>query len=230
MFCQLYYIPFFLETVKNLSPTMAGVGLLPITCALLPVSIIVGSLITKFGRFRWAIWSGWVITVGATGLLILLDVNRPALIWIHMFILVGLGHGLILMSLNFCIQALVDGKDVGYAAAMYTFLRTFGMCIGVAIGGTVFQNRLSVHLEKANLPVEVARSATAFVSTLKQIPPSAQKTAFVLAYSLSFRDLFQVLTGIAGLGAILSLCIKKASMDKYLESDHVMRESNKSEV
>ena len=40
------------------------------------------------------------------------------------------------MSLNFSIQA------IAYAAAMYTFTRTFGICIGVAVGGSVFQNEL----------------------------------------------------------------------------------------
>jgi hypothetical protein len=224
LFCELYYIPLFLETIKNLSPTLAGVGMMPITCALVPVSVIVGALITRLGRFRWAIWTGWTFTITATGLLILLDQKITTASWVVLFVFVGLGHGLVLMSLNFCIQALADTRDVGYAAAMYTFLRTFGMCIGVAIGGTVFQNRLAAHLAQLKLPTEVAKNAEAFVSTLKSLPlQSSQRMAFTLAYSSSFKNMFEVLVGIASLGGILSLFIGHASMDKPLESEHVFK-------
>jgi Major Facilitator Superfamily len=231
LFCELYYIPLFLETVKNLSPTLAGVGMIPITCALVPVSVIVGAMITRLGRFRWAIWTGWAFTITATGLLILLDQKIKTASWVILFIFVGLGHGLVLMSLNFCIQALADSRDVGYAAAMYTFLRTFGMCIGVAIGGTVFQNRLASHLADLKLPTEVAKNAEAFVSTLKSLPlQSTQRMAYTAAYGSSFKNMFEVLVGIASLGGILSLFIGHASMDKPLDSEHVFKRNETTKI
>jgi hypothetical protein len=223
IFCELYYIPLFLEAVKNLSPTLAGVSMMPITVALVPVRVIVGALITRSGHFRWAIWSGWSVTIAATSLLTLLDQRTKTGVWVVLFILVGLGHGLVLMSLNFCTQALAESRDVGYAAAMYTFLRTFGMCVGVAIGGTVFQNRMKAHLTEMNLPLEVATNTDAFVTTLKRLPAaSSQRIAFTLAYSLSFRNLIEALAGIAVLGGLLSLLIGHASMDRPLDSEHIL--------
>ena len=173
----------------------------------------------KFGHFRWAVWSGWVITTIGTGLLILLDADLKAYGWVLIFIVVGLGHGLVLMSLNVAIQAMAEVKYVADAAVMYTFTRTFGMCIGVAIGGTVFQNRLSTHLSDRQLPTAVAKNAEGFSETLKALSrSSAEYKAYVSAYSEGFQNVFQVLTAIAGLAGLLSLLIKRHTMYKDLGS------------
>ena len=229
MFCELYYIPFYFESVKDYSPTITGVAMIPLTGAMLPISVLIGRLMTKFGRYRWAIWLGWAITIAGTGLLILLDVDTRVYAWVLIFIVVGLGHGLILMSLNFSVQAMADTRDVAYAAAMYTFTRTFGMCIGVAVGGTVFQNELRKHLSELHLPTKVANDAEGFVTTLKALPhASVQYQANVLAYVNSFKTVFEVLTAIAGLAALLSLFIKEYTMDKGLDSEHVLRQAKES--
>ena len=224
MFCELYYIPFYLESVKNYSPTITGVALIPITGALLPVSVVIGRLLTRFGRFRWAIWLGWAVIITGTGFLILLDVNIAVHAWVLIFVVVGVGHGLILMSLNFSVQAMASTRNVAYAAAMYTFTRTFGMCLGVAVGGAVFQNELKKRLGDSHLQTSVANDAEGFIASLKTFPQSSPEyQSYILAYADSFQTVFVVLTAIAGLGGLLNLFIKEYTMDKELDSEHVLR-------
>lgn len=202
--------------------------MMPITGALLPSSVIVGRLMAKFGHFRWAVWSGWAITTTGTGLLILLDADLKAQGWALIFVVVGLGHGFVLMSLNVAIQAMADIRYVADAAAMYTFSRTFGMCIGVAIGGTVFQNRLSEHLSDRQLPTAVAKNAEGFSERLKELPRSSTEyQEYISAYAEGFRNVFQVLTAVAGLAGLLSLFIKRYSMDKDLGSEHILQRGMK---
>lgn len=194
---------------------------------MLPTSIIVGRLITRSGRYRWAIWLGWAITIASTGLLILLDVDIRVYAWVFVFVFSGLGHGLILTSLNFSVQAMADTPNVAYAAAMYTFTRTFGMCIGVAVGGAVFQNELKKQLGELHLPTEVANDAESFIANLRAFPKtSVQYHTYILAYANAFKLVFEVLTAIAGLAGILSLLIKEYTMDKELDSEHVLRQQN----
>ena len=179
MFCELYYLPFYLESVEDYGPTITGVAMMPLTGALLPTSVIVGRLMTRFSRFRWAIWLGWAVTAAGTGLLILINVDIRTYAWVLIFVVVGFGHGLILMSLNFSVQAMADAQNVAYAAAMYTFTRTFGMCLGVAVGGAVFQNELKNFFGDLHLPTGIANDAESFVVSLKTLPKnSAQYQAY----------------------------------------------------
>ena len=139
-------------------------------------------------------------------MLILLDIHIKTYAWVLIFVVVGFGHGLILMSLNFSIQAVADTRNVAYAAAMYTFARTFGMCIGVAVEGAVFQNGLQKHLRGLSLPTAVAKNSEGFIATLKALPHnSAEYQQYVRAYASSFRSFFQILTALAGLAVILSI-------------------------
>jgi MFS family permease len=228
MFCKLYYIPFFLEVVKDFSPTITGLVMMTIMVAVLPSSIVAGRLMAKFGRFRWAVWSGWAITIIGTGLLILLDADLKAYGWVLIFVVVGLGQGLLLMSINVAVQAMSEIKHVADAVAMYAFTRAFGMCIGVAIGGTVFQNRLSEHLSDRRLPTAMAKNAEGFSKTLKDLPKSSTEyQAYISAYTEGFQNVFQVLTAVAGLAGLLSLFIKRYNMDKNLGSEHILQRSTK---
>lgn len=89
---------------------------------------------TIISHYWWAIWLGWAITVLSGGLLILSNVGIRVYAWVLVFIVVRLGHRLVLKSLNLAVQAMADTHNVAYAVTMYTFTRTFGMCIGVDVG------------------------------------------------------------------------------------------------
>ncbi|KAF9629102.1 hypothetical protein BFW01_g10305 [Lasiodiplodia theobromae] len=103
-------------------------------------------------RFRLAVWSSWVVTCAENDTLIVLDVDTPTCGWEMIFILVGVGRGLILMSLNFAIQAIAEERNAAYVVSMYTFFRSLKMSIGVAISGAVFQNMFQNMLQSHLLP------------------------------------------------------------------------------
>jgi hypothetical protein len=157
-----------------------------------------GVLLTKLGRYRWVLVQGWVLMILGNGLLILLDVAIPSSHRIPIFILVGISHGPTMMSLIICIQAAAPKEDVSYAASVYTFMRSLGQSVGVAIGATVFQNTMAHHSSMLSLPAAVASNAEEFVSILRLMPlDSPERRAYTLAYAQSFRNLFEVLTGFA---------------------------------
>lgn len=82
-------------------------------------------------------------------LLILLRVDTRIYTWLLLFLVAGLGHGLVLMSLNFSVKDLADTQQVAYAAAMYICMRTLGI---VAVGRSVFQNELRKQFDDLRLP------------------------------------------------------------------------------
>ena len=225
---MLYYIPLYLEAVKDLSPTLTGVGVLAISCGLFPSSTFVGIVVTRTGNFRWAIWTGWIITTLGTGLLLLFDTHSSTATWVGVFFVVGLGQGFLLNALGVSAQAAASSGDVSYAVAMYSFMRTFGMTIGVAIGGSIIQNRLPRYLESAGIATEIsldiAKNADGYVTILRQMPTSSpHRQVIVGAYAQAFRVVFGVADVMSGLGLVASLAIRHHNMDKELESEHVFR-------
>lgn len=180
---------------------------------------------TRIGRLRWALWSGWAFSCLAYGLLIILDESSSMVRWVFILIAVGIAQGLLIMPITFAVQAMAESQDVAYAAAMYTFLRAFGQSIGVAIGGTVFQNLLVRHLADRGLPTSIAKDAESFVEYLKALPViSTFRMQITHAYVLAFHGVFEVLLGIAVLGLLCSLGVAKFSLDRRNESRHILRQ------
>ena len=107
-------------------------------------------------------------------------------------------------------------------------MRTLGMVIGVAIGGSGFQNRLPGYLENAGVPiasaVEVVQNADGYVTILQTMPKaSSYRQAIVGAYAQALRVVFRVLTGISAFGGLVSLAMRHHDMDLELDSEHVFR-------
>ena len=69
LFGSLTYLPLFQQTVRGLSPTEAGLQLIPLMAGLLAASIISGRLITSTGRYKAFPIAG--TAVAAIGLLLL---------------------------------------------------------------------------------------------------------------------------------------------------------------
>ncbi|KAK5996431.1 MFS transporter L2 [Cladobotryum mycophilum] len=222
LFCSLYSLPIFYEGVKGYTPTRAGVGIIPMNGSLLPFGIITGAIIRRTGHFRWAIWSGWAISILSYGLLIMWSPETRVYAWVLMLILVGLGQGLVLIALNICTQSLAPSVDVGYAAAMYTFMRGVGMCIGVSLSGTILQNTLKSHLEAQGLDPSLAHVIEGILGELRHSP---MRKAFGIAIAQSFDNISEFLVGIAALAFFVSLLIKSSSVDREFNPEHVLETS-----
>ncbi|KAK3324832.1 major facilitator superfamily domain-containing protein [Cercophora scortea] len=224
LFCALYYIPFYFIAVRFSSPTQAGLNILPVTCFLLPGSIGISLIATRIGRFRWAIWLGWLLAAISCGLLVLFDQNTATTVWAVVLALFGIGHGMLLTSVNVGIQAISRVEDAGRAAAMYAFMRTLGMSIGVAIGGTCFQNLMSSKLDELGLPQDIAHNSEAFVSTMAAMDPSDPiRIAVLEAYVYGFHGVCWLITGAACVALVISLAIKHHGMDKILASKFLLK-------
>ncbi|KAF4844793.1 Efflux pump FUS6 [Colletotrichum siamense] len=233
LFCGLYYIPFYFISVRFVTPTQSGLNLFPVTCLLLPGSIVVSVLTSRLGRFRWAIWSGWALATVGCGLLVLLDENTTTALWAIYFASFGIGNGMVLTSVNVGTQAISRIEDCGRAACMYAFMRTLGMSVGVAVGGTTFQNVMVNRLRDLGLPETIAQNAEAFATELAGMAPwDPVRLGALSAYVKGFQGVFWVMTATAASGFITSLVIRKHSMDKTLESRFTLEgtRNRKSEV
>lgn len=150
-------------------------------------------LITWPGRYRWAVWFGHCLTVVAAALLTLLDEATQTRHWAPILAFVGVGQGAITVSILISIQVALSQQHIVYPTATYMFLRSFGLCLGVAVSGTIFQKFMTKHLNNLGLPEEIAGNSEAFVVVIKGMPiGSSLRNAYISAYAASFRSFWSV--------------------------------------
>ncbi|KAK5117768.1 hypothetical protein LTR85_008743 [Meristemomyces frigidus] len=220
LFAQTYFLNLYLLTVKLYSPVLSGAVFLAFAFTVVPVSAIIGALITRFGCYKWAIFCGWLINTFGLGALMILDRETFVPGMIFTFLVAGTGQGILFMAHQVATQASCRTRDVAYATAMFSFMRSLGFCLGIALGGTIFQNFLRHRLSHLGLPLEIAADAEAYASIIRAMTASAQKDTIVEAYAWAFRYLFATMSGISGLGFLLSFIIGEHTLDVEHDATH----------
>ena len=229
LWCLLYYLPLYYEAVKSYSPIIAGVAVFPETFTIAPLSIMVGVAVSITGRYRWAIWSGWSLTVLGLGLMYLLSPETSVPAFVFLNLIPGLGMGLLFASMNLAAQAAATERHVGFAAAMYIFMRSLGQGIGVAVGGVVFQSQFAVELRKypdlARNATALAQDASGLVQVIKAMPEGVVgRTSVVNAYADALKVVWVVMAGLAFVAFVLSLGTKGLSLNAEMETEQALKE------
>jgi hypothetical protein len=142
LWSSLYYVSLYLKVIKNLSLIITGVAIFPETFTVTLALILVGIIISNTGKYMWALWTGWILTVLGIGLLYLQDLYTPTLGWSFLNFVPSIGISILFIGIGITIPAATNAIDIGYTVVFLTFFRTFGQSIGVAVGGCIFQNAL----------------------------------------------------------------------------------------
>lgn len=178
----------------------------------------VGIIVGITGHYRWALWGGWVLTTLGGGLLLLLKPETSVAAWIWLNVPIGMGTGMLFPALTLSIQAACEPALNGQAAAFFSFLRTFGQSVGVAVSGVIFQNVFGRELRDlpafAALADQYSQEATMVVEIIKHMPRGADKDALVVAYNRSLRTIWISLLAFAAFGLVLSVFIRGYSLNQ----------------
>ncbi|KAL8745965.1 MAG: hypothetical protein Q9190_001962 [Brigantiaea leucoxantha] len=201
------------------------------------MSIIVGVVSSRTGRYRWAIWISWVITTLGFGLLYLLDPDTSVVAFIFLNIPVAIGTGMAFTSMSLGIQAAGRPQDAGHSITFYSFIRVFGQSLGVAIGGVVFQNQIRKKLTEypslAPLAGQYSRDATALVSVIREMKEGAEKRELVQAYADAIKMVWLVMAALSGAVLISTFFVKGYSLDQKMDTlqgfDHGKRQNGEEE-
>ncbi|KAL2282137.1 hypothetical protein FJTKL_11179 [Diaporthe vaccinii] len=221
---QLYYIPFYFQSVKGYGGVITGVAILPVMITLVPSSIATGAVVTKTGRYRWPIWLGWVLVTASSGLTMIFDRATPIAAWVFILIALGFGHGAVLNAQNFAAQAMCMSGREGHAAAMYAFLRQFGMTLGVGIGGTIFQNIMSIKLRSQGLSTDIALHSEEFLVELAKLPAhSVLKDQVLDAYVYGLSGVYLFFTCVSAIAFLLSFLIREFEMHEEVQTEHILQ-------
>lgn len=201
----VYYLPIYFQAVKDTSPMISGVDLLPSILSQLIATLGSGALITKIGYYLpFAVASSVVTTVGH-GLLTLLEPNSSIGIWIGFQIVVGFGRGLGMQTPFIALQNNVEPQLISIATSTMTFTQTFSGAVMLSMAQTIFTSGLRELIPKYAPGVSAQKviqaGATGVWATITDPTELAQ---VLIAYNISIRRIYYVAIGFTGACFIIS--------------------------
>jgi EmrB/QacA subfamily drug resistance transporter len=134
MFGAIAMLPMYLQLVKGLTPTEAGLMMITFTVGILTGSITAGRTISASGTYRiFPILGTAVLTAAAVAMGLSLGADTP--LWVPGAIAVffGLGLGFCMQPLTLAMQVSVPAKDMGVGTSSAAFFRSMGGAVGTAV-------------------------------------------------------------------------------------------------
>ena len=123
------------------------------------------------------------------------------------------------------LQATIHQSDIAVATATFSFIVLLGATVGIAIGGTVFQNEMtSMAGDLPDIPGLASitgENAGAAVGVLQTLPSDIKEIA-IQNYAMSMRMVWVVLSCFAGAGFLASFAIGTHELYRELFHGEVM--------
>ena len=193
MFGAMVFMPLFLQIVRNVPPTRAGLLMLPLMAGVMSASIGSGRLISRNGRYKVYPVIGTAMMVVGFVLFAQLDqFTHPMLTAIYMAIL-GAGIGFVMQVLILAVQNSVNWTQLGVATSASTFFRSVGGAFGTAVFGAIFNSRLSNEIQRllpgaAGVSFE-GEGLRGGPQAIQQLPPTI-RPVIIEAFANSIQTVF----------------------------------------
>ena len=206
LFGSTTFMPLYLQVVKGVSPTGAGMQLLPMMGGVILSSIVCGRVISRIGRYRMFPIMGTLLATVALGLLGTLRNDSPlALLYAYAGVL-GLGIGMVLQVLVLATQNSVDMKHMGVATSGVTLFRSIGGSVGVSLFGAIFSHGLQSRLADV-MPATHGPSISLRPSAVASLPPQLH-AKYLDAFGASLHTVYDVAACVIAVGFVVSWWLK----------------------
>ncbi|KAJ5629221.1 hypothetical protein N7528_002878 [Penicillium herquei] len=195
-----YYLPIYFQAVKDDSPIMSGVSLLPTIVTQLIFAVMSGTLIGRLGYYTpWTIFSGITNSVGA-GLLSTFTPHTSTGKWIGYEVIFGASRGAGFQTPIIAIQNAVPQGDVSVAMALLIFSQTLAGAVFLTLANVIFDAGLKSLLKKDAPNADAAAILAAGATTFRTVVSKADLPGVLKAYAKSCDYVFYMA---AGLGVVI---------------------------
>jgi EmrB/QacA subfamily drug resistance transporter len=177
MFGSVTYMPIFLQVVKQVSPSTAGLQLTPMMGGVLVTSIGSGQIISRTGRYRFFPIAGTAVMTLGLYLLSTLSVASSTWAASGYMLVLGLGLGMVMQVLVLAVQNAVDYRNLGVATSGTTLFRSTGGSVGVSLFGAIFAGGLASGLA-GKLPAGGALPSATDAAAIAALPPAIRSVYF----------------------------------------------------
>jgi EmrB/QacA subfamily drug resistance transporter len=212
LFGSITLMPVYLQVVKGLDPTSAGLHMTPMMLGVFLSSVTSGQIISRIGRYKmFPIVGTGLMTIGFV-LLSTMTLETSAAMASAYMLCLGLGLGMVMQILVMAVQNAVAYEQLGVATSGTTLFRSIGGAVGAALFGGIFsytlQSKLSVSVPQlaatANDPAAIAALAEPLRLTYYALFIESLRPVFITASVLAF------------IGFLLTFAIKEVPLKTSL--------------
>jgi hypothetical protein len=192
-----YYLPIYFQAVRNATPTLSGVYLLPGIIGTMIFAIVSGALVGKLGYYLpWAVASGVLATIGA-GLISTFTPTTSTGVWIGYQIIGGAGRGMGFQMPIIAGQNAVPKEQVSIVTSLIVFSQTFGGALFLSFGQLIFSKALKEGLTMYAPDVSLELVLHAGATAIEDVVHGANYTGVLEAYNYAIQRSFYLATGTA---------------------------------
>ncbi|KAF4151948.1 hypothetical protein CNMCM6069_002803 [Aspergillus lentulus] len=182
-----FYIAIYFQAIRDDSPLMSGVHMLPITLGLVLFTMVSGALISILGYYLPFLLAGGAISAVGYGLLSTLSPTTSVAKWIGYQILYGVASGCTAAAPYIAIQNLVSPAQIPQAMAIVIFWQNIGAATSLIAANAIFSNSLRQQLQQRAAQIGQAPDAVvaAGVRSIRDLVSGSQLAAVLEAYAKS---------------------------------------------
>jgi len=224
LFGAVAYLPLYLQVVKGTSATISGLRMIPLMIGVVSTSIISGQIITRIGRYRVFPIIGTAVMLLGLYLLSRLDTGTGLIETSAYMLVLGIGLGMVMQVIVLAVQNAVEHRDLGAATASVNLSRSMGSAFGVAIFGSILNNRLDYHLPRL-VPSDVLgnldpRVLTSSPEQLRALPGPVLD-GVVEAFARSLHTVFLWAVPVALIAFLAAWFLREIPLREHVHVGHV---------
>jgi len=146
MFATSVFLAQYFQLARGASPTESGLMTIPMIVGQMGASILIGALISKFGKWKRFMLLGSLLVVAGSYLMTTLSYDTDYL-WVSVYMIVlGAGLGMVMQNLTLVVQNDTPASQLGAASSNVNFFRTIAGTIGVTIMGSLLATQVTTHI------------------------------------------------------------------------------------
>ncbi|GAA3939422.1 MDR family MFS transporter [Microbacterium soli] len=210
MFATSVFLAQYFQLARGATPTESGLMTIPMIVGQMGSSIIIGQLVSRYGKWKGWMMLGSILAVVGVSLMATLRYDTPfVLVATYMFVL-GAGLGMVMQNLTLIVQNDTPPQQLGVASSGVNFFRTIAGTIGVTVMGSVLATNVAAYIKdgfagfKPASPDELEALKALGSGDVPKVSdlPETIRTVVESAYGHGIADAFFIAVPLAVIGVL----------------------------
>jgi MFS family permease len=146
MFATSVFLAQYFQLARGATPTESGLMTIPMIIGQMGASIIIGQLVSRFGKWKGWMITGSVLTTVGVSLMATLRYDTPFPLVAAYMVVLGAGLGMVMQNLTLIVQNDTAPQQLGAASSNVNFFRTIAGTIGVTVMGSLLSTSVATYM------------------------------------------------------------------------------------